>query len=105
MVDLNDNTQFQQLMDQEESEVNIDGHMIKTIPLNYPEDVITYMLLPSKAQLVINNKIRIGEQLPALIYVKRRKGRPARDTGSNNEYHTPVYKSGQVDPEVMQFFA
>ena len=54
--------------------------------------------------MVITNKLRAGEQIPAQIYVKRRKGRPAKDVGGVHEYYTPVYQNGQVDQEVMDFF-
>lgn len=92
------------MMDQEESQVNIDGQIVKTVPLNIPDDVITYISLPSKAQLIINAKLRVGEQIPAQIYVKRKKGRPARDSSSDAGYFTPVYQSGQIDQEVVDFF-
>ena len=69
------------MMDQEESEINIDGQIVKTVPLNIPDDVLVYICLPVKGQLVISSKLRMGEQIPAQIYVKRKKGRPARDSG------------------------
>lgn len=79
------------MMDQEESEVNIDGQIVKTVPLNVPDDVIAYICLPTKARLVIGSKLRMGEQIPAQIYIKRKKGRPARDSSSDSDFYTPVY--------------
>lgn len=67
------------MMEQEESEVNIDGQVVKTVPQNIPDDVIAYVTLPGRCQLIINSKLRAGEQIPAQIYAKCKRGRPARD--------------------------
>lgn len=62
------------------------------------------MVLPTKAQLSINAKMRTGTKVPQHIYIKRKKGRPAKDIGGGHEYYTPVFITGNIDEEVIQFF-
>ncbi|CAL6055011.1 SNF2_family helicase [Hexamita inflata] len=111
MINQQEGTPMVELWDQramneedEEESMNINGQYIKSIPFTYPDDVITYMVLPVRAQLLINTKMRAGENIPSQIYIKRRKGRPSKDTGVAHDYYTPVYTNGQVDQEVMDFF-
>ena len=53
---------------------------------------------------MLNSKVHIGEQIPYAIYIKRRKNRPIKEAGANNEYYTPVYSNGILDPDVLSFF-
>jgi len=62
------------------------------------------MVLPIKAQLLLTTRMRAGENIPTQIFIKRRKGRPSKDTGVSHDYFTPVYIDGHVDQEVIDFF-
>lgn len=54
--------------------------------------------------MLINTKLRGGDNIPAEIYIKRRKGRPAKDSGVSHDYYTPVFDNGEVDSEIIEFF-
>lgn len=54
--------------------------------------------------MLINTKLRGGDNIPAEIYIKRRKGRPSKDSGVSHDYYTPVFENGEVDAEIIEFF-
>ncbi|KAH0576412.1 SNF2 family helicase [Spironucleus salmonicida] len=90
--------------DEDDEGETINGVYIRPIPFTIPDEIITYMILPVRAQQLLNQRLRTGESVPHTIFIKRRKGRPSKDTGVAHEFYTPVFRIGQIETDVLQFF-